>query len=122
MKSVRHGVFIYCLSAALILVFIGSRAIAAGNEQTIQITAKKFEFTPNAITVKKGIPVVLEFTTLDRMHGFDCPGLGIRTDIMPGKVNPLRFVPGKTGTFPFHCDNFCGTGHEGMRGTISVTE
>jgi cytochrome c oxidase subunit 2 len=65
---------------------------------------------------------VLEFTSLDRLHGFNCPGLGIRTDIQPGKVNRLQFTPDKTGTFPFHCDNFCGTGHEGMRGTLTVTE
>jgi cytochrome c oxidase subunit 2 len=43
-------------------------------------------------------------------------------DIRPGKVNTLRFTPDKAGTFPFHCDNFCGTGHEGMKGTITVTE
>jgi len=52
----------------------------------------------------------------------DCPGLGIRIDIRPGKVNRLRFVPDKVGAFPFHCDNFCGSGHEGMRGMVTVVE
>jgi cytochrome c oxidase subunit 2 len=64
----------------------------------------------------------LEFTSLDRLHGFNCPDLGIRTDIPPGKVTKLRFVPQKVGTFLFHCDNFCGSGHEGMTGTITVKE
>ncbi len=98
------------------------RATAAGDEQVIRITAKRFEYSPNTITVRKGVPVVLEFTSLDRLHGFNCPGLGIRTDIPPGKTTTLRFVPPAAGTFPFHCDNFCGSGHEGMTGTIIVTE
>jgi len=97
-------------------------ALADEAEQVIKITAKRYEYSPNTITVKKGIPVALEFTSLDRLHGFSCPGLAIRTDVVPGKVTTLRFVPQKAGTFPFHCDNFCGSGHEGMTGTIIVTE
>ena len=108
--------------AVCIMIIVSAFAIAAETEQAIQVTAKRFEYSPKDITVKKGVPVVLEFTSLDRLHGFNCPGLGIRTDIQPGKVNRLQFTPDKTGTFPFHCDNFCGTGHEGMRGSITVTE
>jgi hypothetical protein len=90
--------------------------------QVVKITAKKFEFDPRDITLKKGVPVVLELTSLDRLHGFSCPGLGIRTDIAPGKTSTLNVVPDKTGTFTFHCDVFCGTGHEHMTGTITVAE
>jgi cytochrome c oxidase subunit 2 len=122
MKSIKSRLLIYSAMAAFITISIGGYLIAAENEQVIQITAKRFEYSPKEITVKKGVPVVLEFTSLDRLHGFDCPGLKLRTDIRPGKVNTLRFVPDKVGTFPFHCDNFCGSGHEGMRGTITVTE
>jgi len=108
--------------AACIMMIVSVLAIAADTEQVIQITAKRFVYSPRDITVKKGVPVVLEFTSLDRLHGFNCPGRGIRTDIPPQKVTKLRFVPQKVGTFPFHCDNFCGSGHEGMNGTITVTE
>ncbi len=108
--------------AACIMMIVSAFAIAAETEQVIQITAKRFEYSPKDITVKKGVPVVLEFTSLDRLHGFACPGLGIRTNIPPQKVTKLRFVPQRAGTFPFHCDNFCGSGHEGMTGTITVTE
>ncbi len=117
------------LAAAIVaacLMFIGPAiapvCFAADEEQVVKVTAKRYEYSPNTITVKKGIPVVLEFTSLDRLHGFTCPGLGIRTDIVPGKVTSLRFVPQKAGTYPFHCDNFCGSGHEGMTGTIIVQE
>ncbi len=122
MTSVKTRFLIYAVMSAFILLSLGGYLLAAENEQVIKITAKRFEYSPNQITVKKGAPVVLEFTSLDRLHGFNCPGLGIRTDIVPGKVNRLRFVPAKVGTFPFHCDNFCGSGHEGMTGAITVTE
>jgi cytochrome c oxidase subunit 2 len=104
------------------MISLGGDLNAAENEQVIQITAKKYEYNPKEIVVKKGAPVVLQFTSLDRLHGFNCPGLKIRTDIVPEKTNILRFVPEKAGTYPFHCDNFCGTGHDGMKGTITVTE
>ena len=112
-------------SGVMVLIFtlvILGQCVAAENEQVIQITAKRFEYSPKEITLKKGVPAVFEFTSLDRLHGFNCPGLRLRTDIHPGKTNTLRFTPDKAGTFPFHCDNFCGSGHEGMRGTIIVTE
>ena len=66
--------------------------------------------------------MVLQFKSEDRLHGFFCPALDIRSDILPGQVNELRFVPLTVGKFPFHCDNFCGEGHEGMTGEIIVTE
>ncbi len=122
MKALKSRLLIYGVMATFIVVVIGGHLIAAENEQVIQITAKRFEYSPKEITLKKGVPVVLEFTSLDRLHGFDCPGLKLRMDIRPGKVNTLRFTPDKAGTFPFHCDNFCGSGHEGMKGTIIVTE
>ncbi|HUL21351.1 MAG TPA: cupredoxin domain-containing protein [Thermodesulfobacteriota bacterium] len=122
MKSTTIRLLIYSAAAVFIFISIGGYLGAAENEPVIQITAKKFEYSPKEITLKKGVPVVLEFTSLDRLHGFNCPGLGIRLDIRPGKANRIRFVPDKVGMFPFHCDNFCGSGHEGMRGTITVTE
>ncbi len=91
-------------------------------ETTIKITAKKFEYTPNEITLKKGVPVVLELTTLDRLHGFNCPGLKLRSDIPPGKVTRLEITPDKVGAFPFHCDIFCGSGHDHMAGKFIVQE
>ena len=101
---------------------VGGESLAQGTEQVIRVTAQKFVHSPRDITLKKGQPVTLEFTSRDVMHGFNCPDLGIRADILPGKITTLRFTPGKVGTFPFHCDNFCGSGHEQMTGTITVAE
>jgi cytochrome c oxidase subunit II len=92
-------------------------------ERVIKVTAKKFEYSPNEIRIKKGVPVVLEFTSLDRVHGFTVPDLGgIRATIEPGKVTQVHIMAPKAGTYEFHCDLFCGDGHEGMTGKIIVEE
>lgn len=88
--------------------------------QVIKVTAEKFKFTPAVIELKLGQPVVLELTSLDRKHGFQVPDLKIDESIEPGKVTRVQLVPDKAGTFPFHCDIFCGSGHEEMAGEIVV--
>jgi len=91
-------------------------------EQTIRISASTFEFTPSEITVKKGIPVVLELISQDRHHGFKLVEFDLRADIQPGATEKVRFIPDKTGTFTFFCDVFCGGGHEDMSGILKVIE
>jgi cytochrome c oxidase subunit II len=94
----------------------------AGDERVIKIVAKKFNYTPDVIMLKKGEPVTLEFTALDFTHGFKVPDLGIRADLPPGRPVVIHLTPEKTGRFTFLCDNFCGSGHEEMNGTIIVEE
>lgn len=94
----------------------------APKDKVIKLTAKKFEYSPAEITVKKGEPVVIEVTSEDVKHGFTLPDFGIRTDIKPGSVNRISFTPDKTGRFTFACDVFCGSGHEDMSGSLIVTE
>jgi cytochrome c oxidase subunit 2 len=123
MKPSKLLVVAACLLVvALVAGAAGVQALAGQAGQVIKVTAKRYEYNPSVITLKKGVPVTLEFTSLDLPHGFNCPDLKIRTDIMPGKVNRVHFVPQKTGTFACHCDIFCGEGHEDMAGKIVVTE
>jgi hypothetical protein len=90
------------------------------SEPVVRVTAKRFEFNPSAIHLRRGVPTVLELIALDHVHGFNAPALGVRSDLTPGQPVRLRVVPNKAGTFPFHCDVFCGDGHEDMTGTIVV--
>ena len=98
----------------------GLHAAAQPQEQVIKILARKFSYSPNKLTLKKGVPVVLELTTADVLMGFSVPDFDVRADIIPGQVARVRLVPDKIGTFAFICDIFCGTGHETMNGTITV--
>jgi cytochrome c oxidase subunit II len=99
-----------------------SQAEPAPPERVVHLTARRFTYSPETIEVEEGVPVVLELTSLDRDHGFTVPELGLRIDVEPGKTARVRFVPEKAGTFLFHCDIFCGTGHEEMAGQIVVAK
>ena len=107
-------------SAVVSGLLIYTRANAVPVEKVIHISAKKFEFSPDSITLKKGEPVVLEISSADREHGFSLRAFGVRTNVSPGKVSRIRISPDKTGKFTFSCDVFCGDGHEEMTGTVVV--
>ena len=92
------------------------------SEQVLKMTVKRFEYSLHDIRVKKGVPVVLEITSMDVPHGFNLPDFHVRADVLPGQVTRVRFVPDRAGTFTFRCDVFCGTRHEELDGSLTVTE
>jgi len=95
---------------------------AQPSDPVIPVVARRFSYSPNEITLKRGVPVILEFTTTDVVMGFNLPDFNTRADIVPGQKTRVRLVPDKVGTFPFACDIFCGSGHESMDGRVVVTE
>ena len=110
-------------TAALVMAgAFGAAVHGQGNERVVEIAVKKFEYIPAEITLKKGEPVRLDLMSLDRVHGFDLPDLGIRVDVKPDETVSVRLTPTKTGQFVFHCDIFCGDGHEDLQGVITVTD
>ena len=111
------------LSAAVVAAAgaaIGARALGQDEEKIVRIRAKKFEYLPAEITLKVGVPVVFELTSEDVTMGFNLPDFKLRADIVPEKVTRLPFTPGRTGTFEYYCDVFCGDGHEDMSGKMRV--
>ena len=121
--SAGRAVSAFALFTALLSVVASADTpTPASQEQVVKISAKRFEYSPNVIKVKVNTPVVLELTTLDRVHGFAVPDLKLEAEIKPGEITRVRFVPQKTGTFAFHCNLFCGSGHEDMTGELVVTD
>lgn len=118
-KGAAAAVALLTLGSALV---VAAERVASADEQHVSMLAMKFDYLPDEVTVKKGKPVVLELSTLDRLHGFDAPALDLHAEIQPGPPTILRFTPAKAGTFGVHCDIFCGDGHEGMAGHIIVTD
>jgi cytochrome c oxidase subunit 2 len=110
------------LVVAVVGLLVRGPALAADVEPVIHVTARKFAFEPGEITLRKGVPVVLEITSLDREHGFFVPALGLRADVPAGATTRVRVVPDRVGRFEFHCDIFCGSGHGHMAGDIVVVE
>jgi cytochrome c oxidase subunit 2 len=95
-------------------------APAAGAPRVIEISAQRFKFTPNVITIKKGETVILRLNSLDVTHGFFMKPLKIDEVIVPGKPTELTLTPQQAGRFMTICDHFCGSGHGNMNMTIVV--
>jgi cytochrome c oxidase subunit 2 len=98
------------------------RANAAAEPQVIEIKAKKFQFSPSEITLKKGEPVILRLSSEDRTHGFLLKPLKIDTDITPGKATDIPVTPKAVGQYLVICDHYCGTGHGNMKMKLTVVE
>jgi cytochrome c oxidase subunit 2 len=98
--------------------------LARANDEpkVIEITAKKFEFSPAQITLKKGEPVILRLASLDRVHGFMSKPLKIDTDIPADKSADIPVTPDTAGDFTVICDHYCGTGHGNMKMKVTVVE
>ncbi len=101
---------------------IGIASLGAQDERIVHVTARQFEFEPARIMLKRGQPVRFDLVALDRLHGLNVPGLGIRAEITPGRIVSIRLTPQAAGSFAFVCDAFCGSGHDEMDGRIIVTD
>ena len=109
------------LVAAPLLLTAARRVPAqAGEAQVVKIVAQRFHYTPGEFRVQAGRPVLLEFTALDFVHGFNMPDLKVRADLPPGAVTRVALPAAVAGTYDFVCDNFCGDHHEEMHGRMIV--
>lgn len=102
--------------------FVSARGSAQDAPKRVEITAKRFDFSPSDITVKKGQPVTIALTSQDVDHGIKFKELGVTVNGKKGQTKEVTFTPDKAGTFTGQCSIFCGSGHGGMKLMIHVTE
>ena len=119
LKTALPSVLAALLLAAPLLI---QTAPAENAPRRIEITAKRFNFTPGEITLKEGEPVVLVLKGMDVSHGLRIKELGVDLKVAKGKTSELNITPDKTGTFVGHCSVFCGSGHGGMMLTLHVVD
>jgi len=55
------------------------------------------------------------FKTANEVYSFWVPQMGGKVDMIPGRVNHIRFVPLKEGRYLGECSEFCGAQHGKMR-------
>jgi len=125
------------------LLFVGA-AMRAGAQakteesvQVVEMTAKKYDYSPDEIRVKKGTRVQLKIRATDRTHGFKIwlypegtpekgePGLRMADNqnnfkLEENQERTIEFVAERPGTYIFRCSVFCGMGHRGMSGKVIV--
>lgn len=88
----------------------------------IQVTLRKYEFSPGSLRVRKGEQVKLVLAAADHDHGFKLADFNINQKIAKGTTVVVEFTADKAGTFQFRCSNVCGIGHRNMKGTLVVEE
>jgi cytochrome c oxidase subunit 2 len=107
--------------------------------QVIEVTAKKYEYSPEPVRIKRGMKVQLKITATDHDHGFKIatfpdgaaqggtPGLVFASaqdcwQLKKGETTTIEFLAQTTGTYTFRCCHTCGVGHRGMKGEIVVDQ
>jgi cytochrome c oxidase subunit II len=117
-KALNAAAGIIC--AALISGQAARPASAEDSPRVVTITARRFEFVPDSISLKRGETVRLLVTSEDVTHGFFQRALKIDSDLVPGKTAEFTVTPETAGTFRIICHHFCGARHAGMKMTVVV--
>ncbi|HYL27398.1 MAG TPA: cytochrome c oxidase subunit II [Candidatus Nitrosotalea sp.] len=69
-----------------------------------------------------GVPVTLNLTSADVIHGFWVPAMRLKNDTVPGLVTTIKFTPRLVGRYPIICTQFCGVLHSEMDKQVLVIE
>ena len=115
------------------------KSVSARNAspQVIEVTAKKYEYSPAPIHVKSGTEIQLKITAADHDHGFSISTVPDGSDsngstglvfnssqecwqLKKGETTTIEFLAQTPGTYSFKCCHVCGLGHRGMKGQLVV--
>jgi cytochrome c oxidase subunit II len=102
--------------------FSASMVWAQDAPRTINISAHRFTYAPDEITLKKGEPVVLVLKSEDVPHGLRIRELNVEVKVGAHGTAQVQFTPDKTGDFVGQCFVFCGSGHGSMAFTLHVVD
>jgi cytochrome c oxidase subunit 2 len=93
-------------------------------EQTVDIAAERFSFTPSEVKTRVGTKLTIRLTSDDTAHGFRIIGSHVNIEIPKrGRgVTTVSFTPEAAGRYTFECSKLCGAGHGFMRGVIVAEE
>nr|WMW23656.1 cytochrome c oxidase subunit 2 [Hiatella sp. J YW-2023] len=76
----------------------------------------------NVMSLPYGRPINLSCTSEDVIHGFSVPGLGVKIDCIPGRINATKVLEAKSGVYFGQCHALCGTHHSSMPIRVDLIE
>lgn len=86
----------------------------------VYVIARIFSFTPSLVTVPAGTNVTFYATSPDVVHGFFIADTDVNMLVVPGWVSSASHTFARPGTYLLLCNEYCGSGHHFMYGTIKV--
>jgi cytochrome c oxidase subunit II len=94
---------------------------AASAPRVINVVVQRFSFEPSRIEVTEGERIKLVVTSGDGVHGVEIKKFKV-TKKVPRGGDPvtIEFVATVAGEFPIMCSEYCGEGHEEMKGMLVV--
>jgi cytochrome c oxidase subunit II len=113
------------LVAAAMIDVPGSRIASAPQvaaPRVIEVVARRYAFEPADVEVTEGETVRLMVRSGDGLHGIEIKALKVKHEL-PRGADPvaIEFTAPAPGRYPILCSEFCGDGHEEMKGTLIVT-
>jgi heme/copper-type cytochrome/quinol oxidase subunit 2 len=85
---------------------VNGTAIRADGAQQVTIRMKPLGYTPDVVTVKRGVPVRLTLeadSSAGCTRSFVMADFGVRTVVPRGGSQTVQFTPEREGDFPFRC-------------------
>jgi cytochrome c oxidase subunit 2 len=121
-------------SICLALLIVGVVSIAGeprqqpaptdGETKVFEVIARRFDFEPATIEVTEGDRVRLVVRSADGPHGVEIKAFKVKKAVPRAKPGDapvtIEFVATSAGEFPILCSEYCGNGHEDMKGTLVV--
>lgn len=134
-----RAVFGVAVNGLILSLLLSAAQQDAAQALVIEMTAKKYEYSPAEVRVKRGARVELRIRATDRDHGirFDLRPAGADRASSPGlrfedgldnwrlekdEVRVIRFTADRAGNYEFKCSVTCGFGHRRMKGRLVVEE
>jgi cytochrome c oxidase subunit 2 len=96
------------------------RSLAQGEPRVINVVAKRFTFEPARIEVAEGDRVKLIVKSADGVHGLEVKKFKFHKKVPRGGEITIEFVASAAGEFPILCSEYCGEGHDDMKGMLVV--
>ncbi len=93
---------------------------AQGEPREIKIVAKRFAFEPARVEVTVGERVRLVVASADGVHGVEIKKFKVNKKVPRGGEAAIEFVASAVGEFRILCSEYCGDGHDEMKGMLVV--
>lgn len=92
------------------------------NEEDLEVGELRLLEVDNRLLLPVAHHVRFVITSGDVLHSFAVPGLGIKLDACPGRLNEVSTYVKREGVYYGQCSELCGVNHAFMPICVEVTK
>ncbi len=126
-RRIMHSMLWTVLASSLLLTGcslgqVPAATPAKGPYQVVHVTARNFQWQMSNTNLKSGENVKFIVTSSQGVHGFSIKGTAISSAVGQGEVPVIVYwTDPPKGTYVVQCNVYCGTGHDSMQKTFTVS-